>query len=212
MRYSKVLKIDIYNKTVKFILKNRLLIILTAIFLFGFSFAVFASGKYEFITEWSQNYLNSRYIKIGNATFLKLVLNSFLSSSLFLVLCIVCGTSMFGVIIVPLLILIKGFMYGGISAYLYSVYSFEGVAFYAVIILPAAIMFTITLILCSISAINFSLNLARLTFKESYGNSIYFEFKRLTYKFLVYSAFVLISSIVEALLTTGFLKNFSGIL
>lgn len=212
MRYSRVLKLNLYSKPIMFIMKNRLLIILTFIFIFGFSFAIFSNGKYEFVTSWSENYLNDNFAKLGNSSFVNLVINSFLSSMLFLVLTLICGTSMLGIVLVPLLILLRGFLNGSIAAFLYSLYSFEGVAFYAVIILPTAVIFSIILIFCSISAINFSLNLAALTFKENYSNGIYFEFKKLTYKLFIYSAFVLMSSILEALLTSSFLKNFSGIL
>ena len=211
MQYSRVLKFNFYSKPIRFVLKNRLLIILMLSFLFGFSFSVFSFGKYEFINEYTENYINDFISEKGNAVFLKAVFNSFLSSMFSMVLCFICGTSMFGVITVPALVIFKGFICGSVAAYLYSVYSFEGVAFYAVIILPVTVIITIVLLLCSIDSINFSLNLARLTFSENNVNNIYFEFKRFSFKFLIYSLFVFVSAIVEALLSVGFIKSFSGI-
>ncbi len=212
MQYSKVLNLSFCNKFLKFFQKNRLLIILTFLFISGFTFSVFSSGKYEFIQNCTESYFkNFLYIK-SNYTFIKMVFNSFLSSMLYLALCVISGSSMFGIIIVPLIIIFKGLMFGCVSSFLYSSFSFEGVAFHAVIILPSAIIFTITLIFCSIDAINFSLNLARLTFKEHSENTVFLGFKRLIYKLMIYSVFVLISAVVESLLSKSFIGNFYGIL
>ncbi len=212
MRYSRVLNLNIYNKLFQFIIKNRLLIVLTILFLFGFSFAIFSNNKYEIVVDWSESFLKNYIIKKSSLSFFNSVIDSFLSSMLFFVFCLISGTSMLGVIIVPLIVAVRGYLFGCISAYLYSVYSFEGVAFHAVIILPSAIIFTITLIFCSIDCIKFSFNLAKLTFKENSLNNIFFEFRNLTVKLLIYSLFIFISAVIESLLYTSFLKNFSGIL
>lgn len=212
MQYSKVLNISFYSNIVNFILKNRLLIIFTLIFIFGFSLSVFQGDKYEFIKNCTESYFKNFISVRNNSTFLNVVSNSYFSAMFYIVLCVLSGGSIFGVLLVPLVVCFKGFIFGCFSAYLYSVYSFEGVAFHAVVILPSAIIFTITLIYCSIESVVLSLNLAKLTFKENISNSVFFNFKRFTYKLLIYNIFILLAAVLEALLTKGLIKNFSGII
>ncbi len=212
MQYTKVLNLSIYSKAIQFLIKNRLIIILTVFFTVGFSVAVFNCKRYDFITEFTKNYFNSFIALREGTSFLKIAFNSFLNSMLFIAVSLIFGTSMLGIILVPSVLAVKGYILGNITAYLYSEFSFEGVAFHAVIILLPAVISTVTLLFSAIEAINFSLSLAKLTFNQNISYNLNYEFKRFTFKLLIFSVPILISGIADAILSYNFLKNFSGIL
>lgn len=211
MQYGRVLNLSFYNKAIQFIVKNRLLILVTVFFITGFAIAVFGTGKYEFVTEWTQNYFESFIAERTENSFFAVAADSFLSSMLFIILCLIFGTSMLGVIIIPAVVAVKGYILGNLTAYLYSVFSFEGVAFHAVIVLPPAIIFSAAFIFSAIEAINFSFNLSKLTFIQDFSFDLNREFKRFCFRFLLFSIPVLASGIIDALLSNNLLNNFSGI-
>ncbi len=208
MQRGKVLNLGFFNKFLQFVLKNKLLIFLSVVFVTGFSVAVFTYGKLDFLSEWSRRYIQNFTAARCDASFFGIAVNSFLTSLLFIAFCLVCGTSVLGLISVPVCVFAKAFIYGTVTAYLYSAHSLNGVAFHAVILLPPAIFFIIGFMLSSIEAINFSVVLAGLTVSKSSSVNLYYEFKRYCIRFLLFCIFVLLSALLDAMLSVNFLGNF----
>ena len=144
MRKGKVLSIKNLKFT-EFIAKNNILAILMVLITAGITLGIFTESRFEILSRYSVYYVE-RFIALrSGVSFLSIALNSFMSSALVLLALFAVGTSMLGVILVPFLAILKGIFYGGVSALLYSEYSVKGIAFNAVLIIPAAIVFIISL-------------------------------------------------------------------
>ena len=191
MKYGKVLKFEFYSKVLGFIIKNRLLLILSLSLMIGFAVAVFGFGDNAEINEFIKSYLSDYVALRQDGTFFKIFFESFMCYALFLSFGFVFSTSMFGVILIPILLFVRGYLYGCVSAYLYSAYSFEGVAFHAVVMLLPAVLFSAALILSSVDGMNFSYRLSRLTFTQNSSSDLVLEFKGYCIKLLLFGILVL---------------------
>lgn len=212
MKYGRVLKFNFYTKTFQFIVKNKLLLILSVIFLLGFSFSVFTFGDGGNLSGITEEYLTNFINQRNGENVLKIFIDSFLGSILFFAIGFIFATSMFGIVLIPALLFVRGFIYGSTVSYLYSVYSFEGVAFHAVIILIPSLLFTIALILISIEGMKFSLKISKLTFLQNSASDLLTEFKDYCIKNLLFCVLVIFSSLADVLLSRNFLENFQGII
>ena len=126
-----------------------------------------------------------------------------------LFLAFLLGASVFGVITVPCFVLIKGFIYGGITAYLYSEFALKGIAFNAVVFIPSIIIFIIVWLVASREAIRFSLKLSSLTLNNTMPFSLSDDFKDYGIKYLIFAAVVILSALADACISVSVLKYFS---
>ncbi len=158
----------------------------------------------NFIKQYFENYIDIRQ----SGTFIKIVLISFAKSlSVFMVLFMV-GTSLFGVIIVPLSVLICGVFYGSSVAYLYAEFALKGVAFNAVIFLPSSLVLLIFLIFASRLSLIFSVELARLTLPNSMRGDLFLQFKEYSIKFLLLALGSVSAALIDGLTATSMLRFF----
>lgn len=92
--------------------------------------------------------------------YLSIFIASFASSFLFLFACFLCGLSMWGTYMIPLVLVFRGFGLGITSGYLYAAYGGKGILFNLCIILPGAFVCCFSLLLASREGIRFSRRLA----------------------------------------------------
>lgn len=78
------------------------------------------------------------------------------SAFFFLVVCFLLGLSLWGVFVLPLIPLFRGFGFGLASGYLYAAYGFHGVLFNAIVVLPGAFLSMIAILLAAKEGIRFS--------------------------------------------------------
>ncbi len=158
----------------------------------------------NFIKHYFENYIDLRQ----SAKFIKIVLISFAKSlSVFMIL-FMAGTSLFGVITVPLSVLICGVFYGSSVAYLYAEFALKGVAFNAVIFLPSSLVLLIFLIFASRFSLIFSVELARLTLPNSMRGDLFLQFKDYSIKFLLLALGSISAALIDGLTATGMLRFF----
>lgn len=194
-------------KFTDFMAKNNILVILILLFILGLAAGTFSGSKISVLSEYSDDYLKRFISERTNATFFSVTLNSFMGSALTLLLTFAAGTSMLGVILVPTIFLLRGVLYGSVSALLYSEYSVKGIAFNAVLIIPAAIVFIISLILSSRESIKFSLIIAKMTLPGSPSPNLSADFKNYCGRYLFICLLVLASALVDAVLSCSFLDS-----
>lgn len=194
-------------KFTDFMAKNNILVILIFLFILGLAAGTFSGSKISVLSEYSDDYLKRFISERTNATFFSVTLNSFMGSALTLLLTFAAGTSMLGVILVPTIFLLRGVLYGSVSALLYSEYSVKGIAFNAVLIIPAAILFIISLILSSRESIKFSLIIAKMTLPGSPSPNLSADFKNYCGRYLFICLLVLASALVDAVLSCSFLDS-----
>ncbi len=208
MQRGRVLNLGYCNVLLKFALKNRLLILVFLLFIIGFSVGIFSAGNYEVIDSLNKSTLEAFFEDRQSATFFAVALDSFLSSMLFIVLCFGAGGSVLGLPLVPLAVLFNAFLRGGFTALLYSTYSLKGIAIHAVMILPSYILFVLALLLSACQSVEFSLKLVKTVLPSSLPSNLSLEFKSYCGKYFLFSLLVLVSALVDALLSCNFLERF----
>lgn len=206
MKKGTVLSLKNLNFT-DFMAKNNILVILVILFVLGLFAGTFSGSKINALSEYSEDYLKRFISERTNAAFVSVTLDSFMGSALTLLLTFAAGTSMLGVILVPAIFLLRGALYGTVSAILYSEYSVKGIAFNAVLIIPAAIIFIIALILASRESIKFSLVISKMTLPGSPSVNLSIDFKNYCGRYLFICLLVLASALVDAVLSCSFLSS-----
>ncbi len=209
MRKGRVLSLKSCNKFFEFIIKNRVLLILSFFFITGFMIAVFIFDKYQVLKNWNIAIFNDFILDRTNKTILSIAINSFFNSMVFILLGFAFGTSVLGVVFVPLIVGVRSFLYGGMAATLYAEYSLKGIAFYTVLILPSAIVFIFGFLFAMCEALNFSLMLTRLTFPQTMPINISFQFRSFSIKYLFVSVIIVFSAVIDAVLCGNFLMVFN---
>ena len=137
MQKGKVLSLKNF-RFAEFVAKNNILTILVVLITAGVTVGIFTESKLQVLSRYSASYIE-RFIALRSGeSFASVALNSFMSSALVLLVLFAAGTSMLGVVLVPILAAVRGVFFGGVSALLYSQYSVKGIAFNAVLIIPSA--------------------------------------------------------------------------
>lgn len=190
-----------------FMAKNNILVILVILFIIGIAAGTFSCSKVSALSDYSEAYLKRFISERTDASFISVTLDSFMGSTLTLLLTFAAGTSMLGVILVPLISLLRGALYGGVSSILYSEYSVRGIAFNAVLIIPASIIFIISLILASRESVKFSLVIAKLSLPGSPSVNLSVDFKNYCGRYLFICLLVLASALVDAVMSCSFLGS-----
>lgn len=193
----------------EFIQKNYILIIILLSLILGI---IFGSFKFDnnailknYFTEQIENFLQLRI----NTPFNKVLFSSFLGYLAVLFLMFLLGASLFGVVTVPATMFIKGFIVGGMSAFLYSQYGLKGVAFNSVIFIPTTLAFLVVLLLAGRESVKFSFKFSSLTLSKTLPQNLSNDFKAYSIKYLIFMVLTFLASLVDAVITKGFIKNFS---
>ncbi len=208
MQKGRVLRLRGFG-VLDFLKKNSFLITVTLIFTVGFFIGIFTLDNFIGLKRYSENYV-SDYISFRiNSGFWSVFLNSFLKYCAMLFILFLLGTSLFGIIIAPTAILVKGIINGGISSYLYSQYALKGIAFNAVIFIPPTITFLIVLLIGTRESVKFSLKLSSLTLSKTFPFNLSEYFKNYTLKYLILMACALACALLDAIISNGFIKHFT---
>ena len=206
MKKTKIISIKQFN-IIEFIKKNKISLLLCVLFLIGAIVSV-VLYKRTFISNKIPFWLNDYYFSIKQATPFISFSKSFLSLLLIIVTFYMCGTSMMGIITVPISVSLLGFITGSFIAHIYSQYAIKGVAYTAVILVPSALIFLVALLNTCKYTISFSFNLLKLTFGNNSHKNIADEFKNYCYKYLSLLIFTVLSVILDLFLNNSFLKYF----
>lgn len=206
MRKGKVLSLKNF-RLADFISKNNILVILVAFITAGVAVGIFSESKLQVLSDYSASYVE-RFIALRSGeSFVSVALSSFMSSALVLLALFASGTSMLGVIIVPFLAALRGVLYGGVSALLYSEYSVKGIAFNAVLIVPSAFIFVIALLLAARESTRFSLMMAKMSLPGAPSVNLAFDFKNYCGRYLFIIIIALASALTDAVLSCSFLDS-----
>ena len=201
MRRTALISFRNFEKIFRFIRENGVLIVLLIFFLGGL---ISGSISYESVKPFSKKlaeFFIGDYLLDDKGGFLRILFDSFFNSLLLVSVCFICGTSMLGVVLAPISMIGCGLIYGYVSALLYSEFSLKGIAFYAVMILPSAVILIIALIMAAGESVRFSLIITKLTFPNSPTLNLSFVFKRFCVRYLFICLLVFFASLVDALLT-----------
>lgn len=147
---------------------NWELVLLSLLLLGGMLCGALLTGNAGFDTINRLDFLFAGNFKARiSEPFLAIFAASFASSFLFIFGCFLCGLSMWGVFLVPFILVFRGFGLGLASGYLYSVYGGKGILFNLAVILPGAFVSCLSILLASREGIRFSRRLTTSCGSES---------------------------------------------
>ena len=189
------------------VLKNNCFVWLSVLFIAGMICGTFLCVKTKILYDFSLKYTAHFESVRKGAGFLNVLFNSFMSDLLVILAIFGLGTSMLGVVLVPLFSAFNGLLCGSVSAYLYSEYAVKGIAFSAVLIVPAAIIFIIAFLLAAREAVKFSLLIGKLSLPGHPAVNISADFKCYCGKYLVVCLVVIVSAVADAVLSCTFLEK-----
>lgn len=206
MQKGKVLSLKNF-RFAEFVAKNNILTILVVLITAGVAVGIFTESKLQVLSRYSASYIE-RFIALRSGeSFASVALNSFMSSALVLLVLFAAGTSMLGVVLVPILAAVRGVFFGGVSALLYSQYSVKGIAFNAVLIIPSAFIFLIALLLAARESMRFSILMAKISLPGSPSVNLAFDFKNYCGRYLFIALIALASALTDAVLSCSFLDS-----
>lgn len=136
---------------------NRGTVLLSLLFLAGMALGALYARSAGFDVLDELDFLFSSNFRVrSSAPSYSVFLASFASSFLFLLLCFLCGLSMWGAFLIPLIPVFRGFGLGLTSGYLYAVYGGKGILFNLVVILPGAFFCCLSILLAAREGMRFS--------------------------------------------------------
>ena len=192
-----------------FLNKNKIFLLMAITFAVGCIAASFIYPENKklqgIISDYFLNFLSHRIDK----KFFNVFISSFLELAFYMLVIFLGGSSMFGVVLIPFIVLIRGLYYGGFSALLYSEFALKGVAFNALVFIPPALIFTLCIFFAAKESINFSLRLARISLSNSLPSNISVEFKNYSGKYILFLFVSLISALIDAGLSTSLMQFFN---
>lgn len=188
--------------------ENGIIITLTFLFVFGIVLGSVFCGYSDSILVFSKSSFANFIDVRATSSFIKIFINSFLYSLIYCGVVFISGTSVVGTILVPTTVFFKGLSYGAVCGFMYLEYSLKGISFNALIYIPSSIIYVFSLIIFSREATNFSLSLAKLFSPSGVCISIYNEFKKYFIRFLIFLLVVLLSSIIDGLMSLWLIGYF----
>lgn len=207
MPKGKVLNFSKY-KLLDFLKSNLYSLICFAFLVIGIVLGLALFDDLNFLFSFLKKFISGYISYRQNNGFLKIVFNSFIKSLYCFLMIYVCGTTIFGVVLVPVSLTIFGVFYGATVAYLYSEFALRGVAFNAMIFLPSSLILLLLLIFSSRIAILFSLQIAKLTLPNMQTGNLVYQFKEYSLKTLLLSSTGLVAALLDGLTAITLLKFF----
>ena len=191
-----------------FLRKNKLPIISAFLFLLGlllgsFAISLSSSGDYFGVLPLVCSGITSRESSPFYVTFLS---SAAVSLSLILLM-FISSLSAFGWLFCPTILLARGFCTGLIAGCLYRQYALYGIGYFALIMLIPCFVLTYTLIFACCDSIKISFRIFSTIFL-SMPQQIRLT-KHYALRYLIYTAFCIVSSLADAVLSVCFINFFS---
>lgn len=196
------------SKFYDFISANNILVILVLLFIIGLTVGTFTENRIMLLSDYSKNYIDRFVSEHTDMTFFTVAVNSFMHGMMFLLLLFIFGSSMLGIVLIPVSVAAKGILYGSITALLYSEYSVKGIAFNAVIIVPSTIIFIVAVLLAARESVKFSLIIAKMTLPKSPFVNLNFDFKNYCGRYIFITVIVLFSAVTDSFISHTFIDKF----
>jgi stage II sporulation protein M len=188
-----------------FIRKNSLLIFLWIILLAGLITGTFCAKTASDSLLKNLNFLfNSNFNNRMSQPLIATFSTSIASSFIFVLLTMLMGTSIWGVFLVPSASFFKGFGLGVSSGFMYVAFSFKGILFNLIVVLPGMFISSMALIIAGREAIKFSSLLLKTQTKRQRMPEIKSYFLSNSKVFIL----IAISALVDTLLSWCFSSIF----
>lgn len=208
MQLARVISVKGIGDITVFLKKNKTLLILTVFYLIGFFIGIVShnafKGFYDFFCIQLKSFITLR----DNSSFFKIFFSSVNGYSILIVLCFIFGSSILGIVFLPFILGFSGFYYGGIMALLYAEYSLKGIAFSAVMVLPSAVIFAVSLILAAGESVGFSIRVAKLTLPKTHPANLYYDFKNYCGRYIFIMLLMLLAALTDSFISSNISESF----
>ncbi|MBP3320486.1 MAG: hypothetical protein J6K87_02455 [Clostridia bacterium] len=201
---SSIIKI---NNILELLKKSKTSILIWFCLILGITLGVFCVSYIETESFYKINFLFINNFKENiNQTWSEIFTTSFSATSIFVFILELCILSCWGIFLVPILIILKGYSLGLSAGYLYLIYKIKGIAFYLLILLPGVFLSSIGYNIFASKTINFSYNFTKLIFSKQDNN---YNFKINFLKNIRELSKCLIFVLISCVLDTCFILLFS---
>ena len=201
---SSIIKI---NNILEKFKKSKTSILIWFCLILGITLGVFCVSYIEIESFYKINFLFINNFKENiNQTWSEIFTTSFSATSIFVFILELCILSCWGIFLVPILIILKGYSLGLSAGYLYFIYKIKGIAFYLLILLPGVFLSSIGYNIFASKTINFSYNFTKLIFSKQDNN---YDFKINFLKNIRELSKCLIFVLISCVLDTCFILLFS---
>lgn len=187
---------------------NKVLILTIFFFLTGVFISVVLRGNNQTVSALGGRLYEIYRQQHFELEFLSVFSNTVIFNLLILCICFTAGTSMFGVLLSPLICFFYGGIFGSLASYMCVTYLLKGIAFNAVVLIPGYIISAIVLLFASREAILFSYSVSGLTFNNGIHNDLPYKFKGYCIKFLIMAVFNILSAILDGVFSSSLIKIF----
>ncbi len=193
---------------IKIISKNNVILLITLCFILGVLAGVLlfksknAEGTY-YAEEFTKVYkgLSGSFTQKLSFSFFRILPYA---AALFL-----SGTCMVGAVIVPGIVMLRGAVLGLVMSYAYATFGLMGIVFNLLILIPSAVLSTISIILSAREALGFSVSIVRLAMPSVNPPGIEQDFKFYCLRQMFVFLFFCTSAMVQAIMATSFISFFN---
>ena len=182
-------------------------IILAIFFIIGIVIGSLFVGRFESLVAFFEDKVVSFYEIRKSFNFLTVFSNSLLNAMPYYLVVFLCGTSIIGCAVTPIVLILKGFFFGAFSGYMYFTYRLDGIMFNALLLIPTGVVCAFGLLLLAKESFSFSYLLSSICIKSGKTANIYSNFKTYCIKGLICSIFAVIAVFIDiglSALFTGF--------
>lgn len=205
---GRVVNLSHLNKVFSFLHINCYIITLTVICISGITLGImgikFNHNFFDFFKNYTESYLTLR----SEGTFFQIFSNSLFLNFAFSLLIFIFGTSVTGITLAPILVLIRSLIFGALSGLIYTDYALKGIALNAMILIPPTVIAMIFIILSAKEAMKLSLVLIGQTLPEIKPKNLSFIFGRYCIKNLILFIPIIISSALDSWLSIKLISFF----
>ena len=207
-KIKKEFKFEI-GKIINFCVSNIKVIILGLFFIIGILIGTLIIKQNIGQTFEDTSYLINGFInKRAADSAIGIFINSFLASFPLILISFLIGLCAIGMPFIPLIPAFRGLGIGLAMGYLYSGFGVKGIAYCALLIIPAAVFSSTCLILSCRESLKFSFLLLSTITPSGKSGQLSNYFKKYSFKQFGYVLILLLSSFIETLLYTAFAGMF----
>ena len=197
------------SRFMEFLSENKSLIALIFSLILGILVAVTSIKNNEFSNKLCDTLFAFYKSEHFSLSFGMVFYKSLLFGLTYLCLAFVFGTTMLGIIFLPILNFAFGIYFGCVSSYICDAFSFIGVAFNAVVLIPGSIILSVALVFAAKESMQFSFSVAKTTFSSATFNDLPIRFKGICIKYIILIVAVVFSALADAFFTTTLSKIFN---
>ena len=204
---NRTASINLKGINVTFFRDNLITIVLLVLTVFSMLCGTL-SLRNEAVATFAESRFADFIASRGEARFINAFLTALIESVKLPIISFLCGTSVLGTIISPLVLFYCAFSYGCLSGYVYSLYGLSGIVFNLFVLLLPSLILLFVLLISAGECVDFSKRIASLCIRQTRPVNLYSNFHTFCVRHLVLLIPTLLSALSDVALFNIFEKYF----